>query len=240
MTTIGAAEPTEVTIDGTPVQEITIDGVVAWLAGLEEISAYLEEDWGDDTLTGRSSTQEGVFAHPAANQAGDVLIGRYRPEWIESAGSPSVYSGSLGVFGGETVATTSDHTVGDLHVSFDYGDADSGAAYFVPMASDPADASHNNVASNCYAGKIYAGGSYELVVVDGGTESALVSATETVVTPGVTRDAFGAFELLNAGTSLGTAVDTTHTESAGVQLNSNMTASVSPAAVSKYGNLILE
>ena len=118
MTTIDGVELVSATIDGVDVQEITIDGVVAWTAGEPTIANYLEDDWGDNSLSTRTNPADGVYASPSAIRAGDTLIGRYRPEWSVTNGSPSATSGYLSLPGNDTtpdrLRTTSKWTTGTL------------------------------------------------------------------------------------------------------------------------------
>ena len=63
--------------------------------GLDARSMFLEDDWEDNAVETRSNADDDVFAHPQSNEAGDMLIGRYRPSWVVTGGSPTASSGQL-------------------------------------------------------------------------------------------------------------------------------------------------
>lgn len=66
------------------------------ISGIKEISNYLEDDFDDNSLTNRSNTDDGVYPAPDSNYAGDVLVGRYRPQW-QKFDLPSEISATNGV-----------------------------------------------------------------------------------------------------------------------------------------------
>lgn len=165
---------------------------------------YLEDDWGDDSLTSRSNASDGVFTHPTANEAGDVLIGRYRPEWT---GNASATNNRL-EFPGDG-ATSYVETPTSLQT---------GSWKF-----DGAHLTENGGGDNIHFHPLYAGSNnnYDRLFGDSnhstlnfrqlkaGTNTLIISATwnvdTNVHTEELTRDSYGNWESIHDGTSKGTA-----------------------------------
>lgn len=202
--------------------------------GLAEIANYLEDDWGDNSLTSRSSTEDGVFAHPDANEAGDMLIGRYRPDWNTVEGSPSASSEELNFSGSNSVAdallVSSNFTVGSF--SFNFRQTNAGDPLRVWIFSS----SFNGYTRGGSGGIARPVDSYFVATEqsalskdDSGSKTNLVTGTSISDTnnhsESVTRNSYGDFEFFVDSTSQGTATDTTFTESlfVGVSSRSNVT-----------------
>ncbi|MFB6244863.1 MAG: hypothetical protein ABEJ03_00790 [Candidatus Nanohaloarchaea archaeon] len=62
----------KLSFNGTAVPNKTVSGSDVRMKlvreeGPAEITNYLEDDWGDNSLTSRSNTKDDLFAHPDAN-----------------------------------------------------------------------------------------------------------------------------------------------------------------------------
>lgn len=188
--------------------------------GLSTIANYLEDDWGDNSLTSRSSTEDGVFVSPSVNVAGDMLIGRYRPEWnLPEAGSWNTGNGEI-----EYVSETSDlmvyraalrvnvgQTIGSWKVDIKQVGSGSSPAFSIFGEYGGGSDDIRDASSNLFLGfmpkdgseiRKYVGGSITLI------SSSTVSADENYHTRKINRDSYGNFEHFYDGTSQGTATDT--------------------------------
>lgn len=182
-------------------------------AGETEIANYLEDDWGDNALSSRTSTSDGVYAHPDANEAGDVLIGRYRPEWKIVSGSSLVSSGELvwDDSDGDNFfyATPSSFTVGSWQMDISISTSDStdhGVALY--LISSEAAIGPSDAYSTCATDSSI----YRLRKKDSGSTTTIISGSWSVDgayhTSKTTRDSYGNWELFNDGVSEGTTTDT--------------------------------
>lgn len=193
---------------------------------ISEITNFLEDDWGDNALTSRSSTSDGVFAHPGANEAGDVLIGRYRPEWTTAQGNVDVTGGVLewsqSVDGRSEIRTSSKFTVGLWEVDFHYTTlGNSGDQVILGLMDEVPDVNTSGEpVSEGYQTNIADNGNYSLKELSSGTSTDVISASwgggsgnTNSHTCKITRDEYGSFELFEDGSSKGTATNTDHTES---------------------------
>lgn len=210
--TIDSAEITAITIDGTEVTEVTMDGTVVWTAGLAEIAAYLEDDWDDNALTSRTSPQDDVYAHPDANEAGDVLIGRYRPEWDIVVSGPTATNGYLHhdtANGNGELRTPSNHTTGEW--SFDFMWESIGASGDKMTTYYMRDLSNNNQYHEWYEDSINGNELYRLYKVDSGSSTILIDynwdGSTSWKSSRLTRDSYGNFEKFEDGASMATVTD---------------------------------
>lgn len=193
---------------------------------LSEITNYLEDDWGDNSLTGRSNSDEGYFLHPSDNlisdyEAGDALKGVYRPEW-EILQSSSVYTGNsnLQLSGTDNaVATPSNLDTGSW--SFDFSKTSNTEAnnyYSVSFFATTRTLFDVSYTRDGYAifGNLNNEISTQIRKSDSGSVTDLLNtshADDTAThTMEVTRSVFGEFELLYDGVSQGTTTDTTFTD----------------------------
>lgn len=197
-----------------------------FILGLTEIQNYLEDDWNDNRLTDRewrsSDISQGVFAHPDANEAGNTLIGRYRPEWNRvDPTTHNIIDGELVIPGDkdsneneEVIATPSNVMSGTY--KFDFRGS--------PLPSEGGNALNLSFISDGYTllninNKVYinirwtdGGSDYRLVKDDSGTISDLISPGWTpdtnTHTSEFSRSSFGDYELFLDGVSQGTTTDT--------------------------------
>ena len=186
------------------------------------LTNYLEDDWDDNSLTGRTDPQKDVFYQYSTGGTGDLLKGVYRPRWETESGSPSASSGYVAATNG-VVKTPSEVTVGEFTVehrltqsigddfsdAFDFIAQNSGTYYRYYKA--------DNTGSPTPSAR--------LDVSVGGSSTTLISwswAHDTVFhTESVTRDSYGNFEAFEDGQSEGTVTDTQITESDMIILRMN-------------------
>lgn len=221
MVSTDGTDITGATADGVDVKEITIDGVVAWTAGLSEITNYIEDDWGDNSLTNRSSSADGVYATPDGNEAGDVLIGRYRPEWnVGGNGTATGDNGQLNTTGGSStetvVETQSQLTSGSWEWDISSGGTSSaGDAQMAFLCPDVTGS--GTLVDNAYYALHDDTDALGLVRRQSGSSTIIIGLSSNwqnqTSTIKVTRDSYGAFEQFKNGSSLGTTTDTTFEES---------------------------
>ena len=200
-------------------QDILVD---ISLPGEEQIANYLEDDFDDNSLTSRSNTNDGVYAHPDANVAGDVFIGRYRPEWnatVNDSGSVSATNGRVefSEAGPEEVtgaiSVPSDFTTGSFQSDVNWVTRGSGDDNFtVQYISDsykvPGDS--NQYPDNGVLTQTTDTGTPSLVKSESGSGAGIVSSTVTSdsYTESFTRDSYGNYEYIIDGASQGTTTDT--------------------------------
>lgn len=194
--------------------------------GLSKIANYLEDDWGDSSLSSRSNSDEGYFLHPSDGltgsgdyEPGDALKGVYRPEWAVTGGSYSTSNGAL-VSGGnldDVVGTPSDMNVGSWKLDFTMGanTSNTDVHTFAFMDRDVTDHGANDgTPDNGYIIQTRTEGNYELRVRSGGFSTDLIRSSwgvDTVThTEEVNRDSYADLELFLDGASQGTATDTTY------------------------------
>lgn len=188
--------------------------------GLTELSNYIEDDWNDNSLTSRSNTVDGVFAHPDANEAGDVLIGRYRPEWNVTNGSPTASSGVLNLnnsSGTDTVMVIpSNMSVGSWQYDWTLTNTDTSNAVTIQyhiMSQTTTALQDGYESTTYYSGTVE---SWHLDVRQGGgSTTTIINGSNTkdtnTHTREVTRDSYSNWEMFNDGVSAGTANDSTFT-----------------------------
>lgn len=190
---------------------------------LSEITNYIEDDWDDNNLTGRTGSEEGYYLHPSDNlisdvEAGSTLKGVYRPDWTVGQGSLSASSGDIVLSPGDVLKTPSKLTVGSW--SYDYTLLNvSSTLYhrFSFMGTGSVDS--NQLIVNGYS--IYidnqSTGGFQLIRLDStGDFNTIIDHSPSKDTnthsAEVTRDSFGGFEFYRDGVSVGTASDTTYSE----------------------------
>jgi len=241
MVSIDGTDITDVTIDGDIVTEITVDGDVVWPNGLTEIANYIEDDWGDNSLTNRSSTSDGVYAHPDANEAGDVLIGRYRPEW-KVEGDPSVQVGSFTLDYNDEIRITSNLTVGEWkfdgklsstvnstsedkrEINFIFQDYNN--RYFIGWETD------TRTAEESFLRKTVSDSRSQLLDL----ADSLTDTNQHTVN--VTRDSYNGLEVVVDGSSKGTITDSFLPTQNYFVFGNNSTDSNTPAIT--YSNLVIQ
>lgn len=177
---------------------------------------YLEDDWDDNALSGRTDPESGPFFYQeVSNQPGDTLVGQYRPEW---ATVQAGFSASNGVLtwdasnGTAAEETQSNANAGEWKIDFQYttngGDADQiglGALH-----QNSGDYNTNGYRVNPVTGNA----SYRLYDnVDSVNliDSSWVDDT-SLHTAAMVRDSDSNWEIFLDGTSKGTATDATNTE----------------------------
>lgn len=184
--------------------------------GLPDINNYLEDDFGDNALTSRTNPDDGVYAHPDANVAGDVFVGRYRPEWNITSGSPSSSDGVLSTVGGATVQsiiTTSEFSSGEWSFDFQFLSDPTNRAAYVDFIGVSPSLNSDGRPNNGYAVQMLNFGELNL---DQNNTDLIVGSWSNDTSKNsirVTRTSYGEFELFNNGTSVGTTTDTTHNNS---------------------------
>lgn len=166
---------------------------------------YIEDDWGDNALSGRTDPTSGPwFYQPVPSQPGDALLGRYRPEWDVLSGSPSASSGVLTV-----PSTTNDpalHTdaqmaAGTWKIDFSYaGTSGTNSSQFTPIEGET---TGRWMTLNPHQGT----GDYKLNVNATDIISATWSPNTNWHTAQCDRSDGGSYEIFLDGTSKGTATD---------------------------------
>lgn len=186
---------------------------------------YLEDDWNDGTLSGRTNAAKDVFYQYGTGGTGDLLKGVYRPHWIgEDTGDLTVTNGELECAlqathgtGAQAVKiyTTSNQTVGSWQWDIKHGDT---------TGSTTAGNTMTYFFICDHTGDRYTGNSLLIVFHDrtdtnntmlqkcvNGTNTALIAVQETLWTTykpqRATRDSYGNFEMFFDGVSKGTATD---------------------------------
>lgn len=185
-----------------------------------ELPNYIEDDWGDNALSGRSSASKGVYYNYHAGGTGDLLKGVYRPVWEVESGSPVAENGILNLKNDSgatsTLAVPAALAVGSW--SFDWKLTNT-------SITDSVDASISLLSQNTQRKN----NEYRLTAyfADTGEDAHLQhwdssGANTTLVTwsPArdtswhtyrATRDSYSAWEAFADGTSQGTATDTSLT-----------------------------
>lgn len=186
---------------------------------------YIEDDWDDNALTGRSASQKDVFYSFSDGGTGDLLKGVYRPYWNEIVTTDlNIQNGELEFTlnsndGTESVniSTTTNLTVGewsrDIKFASDSTDNSNNGniSDFLFISTD----NNGRSSSNCLTMTVsnYSSNSnrWQLSKTDNGTTTELIGATPTpptsYTTQRVTRDSYGNFELFRGGVSEGTTTD---------------------------------
>ena len=188
---------------------------------LEERTTYIEDDWGDNNLSGRSGAEEGYFLHPSDSlisgdvEPGDALKSVYRPEWLLNTSDPYVQNSELRVdslSGGSTgVRTPTKAITGEWVMDFRYrtlGSGNDGIFYF--MWGDNNGESNKNDAWRWFA-QDDANQYYRISKYEGGSITHVIDTTwapdTNWHTGRSTRDSYGGWELFLDGSSQGTATD---------------------------------
>lgn len=199
--------------------------------GLTEQTIYLEDDWNDNTLSSRTNASDSLYAHPQRNETGDILISRYRPDWdthftegsmtISATNNAVEFDGVSGGGDDGIIVSGSRQSVGRWEIDADTTNATNGTMSFSFMVDDNLDVNFDRFA-NCYF--LYTtndGSSYNLYVVDNGSQSTIIEVTGSqTITMGIERDSFGNFEMFENGTSVATTTNTAHTDSEWIGLGS--------------------
>lgn len=175
------------------------------------LSNYIEDDWDDNALSGRSQPIKDIFYQYGTSGAGDLLKGVYRPRWNVDSGSPSASNQQLELPDGSTtpqvVSTPSTFTTGSWKTDFQVASSTSSGVTEFWIMSQEAQTTPNNA----YRTRATNDGTYDTRKRSGGTDTTLITgswpndtATHTSTT---TRGSHGEFELFLDGTSQGTATD---------------------------------
>lgn len=202
--------------------------------GLQELTNYLKDDWGDDALTGRTNPETGQFLEQTSGGVGDLLKGMYRPEWKAESGSPSASSGKLQLSAGgttsQTVSTPSNLTTGSFELKFQFNSDPTNGAFHHSFICSNNSLSASVSTDAGYEMRPVHDGSYYLTLRDNGTATNLISSTwaddlnQHTITS--TRDEDSNFELFLDGTSQGTTTDSTYTTSIIQIVGNNATSGV--------------
>lgn len=200
---------------------------------------YLEDDWNDNKLTNRDNPTDGFFTHPQANEAGDTLIGRYRPEW-------SVGFGSINVSNGQIDETPTSDSRLDTSSQFVTG------SWSIDLHIDPQGTGNDNVQwrvisaddDSNYWQMVWSddGTSYNITKSDGGSNTNIVSSSHNPTsntTCKTTRDAYGNFELFESGVSKGTGTDTFLPDPVTQEFDFNSPSDGGSAGTWKFDNLVV-
>lgn len=232
--TIDGTEVSDITIDGTQVQEVTIDGSVVYTADIAGINNYLEDDFGDNALSGRTNADSGAFHYQEVpNQPGDTLVGRYRPEWTAENGSPGADNGSLALPAGDTtmqmVSLASTFVTGEWVFDQWFSTSPSTNATAWTLFSQSKTISRNRLIPGYFIALLN-GSDFNFYKEDSSnTTTKLIDASRssgetTQATFRTTRDNNGNWEIFEDGTSNGTATDTTYTSGKWTAIGNNSDA----------------
>ena len=181
------------------------------------LNNYLEDDWDDNSLTGRTGAEKDVFYQYGTGGTGDLLKGVYRPRWDSISGSFTTSGGALQSTSNASVTTPSEATMGsfsmDYQISGSDGDAEEVDLGF--MCPSP-DVTSLLKPQNGYMIRLYrsslSNSDFNIAKMVGGTFSKIIDTSATATTDPLTlradRDSYGNFELFEQGTSQGTGSDT--------------------------------
>ena len=192
------------------------------LLGLDTIENYIEDDWEDNSLTNRTSPEDGPYAHSNANEAGDVLIGRYRPVWNTVNISNTVVQNNRvemtvptnsngGIYNSFT--TTSEFTTGSWSVDLQLDQTESGTGSHIFFYGLMTDGSRALSSGNSICIQSSTESDVGLRKIESGSPTYIISMTSTntsltnQLTFTVARDSYGNYELLEDGSSRGTTTD---------------------------------
>lgn len=180
--------------------------------GLPDINNYLEDDFGDNALTSRTNTNDGVYAHPDANVAGDVFIGRYRPVWNNTSGAVTAQNTRAEFSNGDStiarINTPSSFNTGSWEWAVEVTSAPGTGGVELGAFSDSLDL----LAGNGIAINVTSNGNYNLLEVVSGNPDTFIDAPSisygSEIVYRLNRDSYGNFEVFTDGTSDGTATNT--------------------------------
>lgn len=175
----------------------------------EEITNYLEDDWDDNALSGRSNSEKGIYYQYGDGGAGDLLKAVYRPLWTVTGGNPSVQSGSV-VFGGtdaDAIETPADMQTGEWEYDFTWTDNQDWDTFSFKIFQDGSNHFRFELKSD------NADPDFKLVKIESGSSSHIIDSSweddqGIQHTVRYTRDSYGEFELFYDGASQGTGTDT--------------------------------
>lgn len=191
---------------------------------------YIKDDWDDNALTGRSNPETGAFLHPSGDtEAGDCLVGMYRPEWDVQIESQTIDTSNgdvrVDLSGGTSpevnaqITTRSEFGMGSVQLDFQYltlgSDADS---LEVMILSNDGGSSTSRVGVVCYSLVIgdAAANTFRLEYQDGSGATTIIDATwagdTSTHAAEITRDPYSNFEIFADGASKGTGTDTSITD----------------------------
>lgn len=212
--------------DAGRIEDVTFEPS-EFILGLTEIQNYLEDDWDDNRLTDRqwrnSDINQGVFAHPDANEAGDTLIGRYRPEWkidventvLDISNKNVKFTQSTNGSNSQAISTSTSYTSGSWKYQIQY----------TTLGNDGDRLQMNHFSPQLSFNNTLDGNEGYHTSVDDGTNEALIlfhiaandsktqiinstwSSDTSAHTQETTRDSYGNWEVYFDGVSQGTATD---------------------------------
>lgn len=188
---------------------------------MAEQTNYLEDDWNDNALSGRTSAEKGVYYSYHDGGTGDLLKGIYRPVWTRprAAGNISLSNGTVtwslddSVDYGNPIVTPTAFTVGRFEGDYQFtatsNDFDICAFDWIHQADNygtnwaPNEALYTSINDDA---------NYRVFKNVGGTGTALIDSSwdndTTTHRTAYERDAYGNHELFYDGVSKGTGSDT--------------------------------
>lgn len=181
------------------------------------IDNYIEDDWGDNSLTGRTNPEKDVYFSRTDSGTGDLLKGVYRPQW-SSGGNVATSENNMarvGRSGGNPgfIQSPSVASVGRFSYDVQRISSSSSNGLSIQFLQDSKLTDGDFDVPNQYS--LYAknptGSEYRLRKRDSDSTTNLVNATWTsdtsLHTLEATRDSFGNLEFFEDGTSKGTTTD---------------------------------
>lgn len=201
-----------------------------------ELTNYLEDDWDDNALTGRTNPSKGWFKQFGTGGTGDVLKGVYRPRWETESGSPSASGGVLQLPDGSStrqgVSSPSKFNTGAWEFDFQFSSTPTSGenfrfAYFaVSLANDSGsviDEGYNTFYSEAGAITLERRDPSSNTTVISGGSWGNDSNSHTAKT---TRDSYGGWELFNDASSQGTGTDTALTDAIRMMIGNGLNQTV--------------
>ena len=205
---------------------------------------YIEDDWNDNALTGRSNTEKDVFYQYYDSGTGDLLKGVHRPRWRHVSGTVDATNQRVEMYGDDSVQkvieTPSSLTVGSWTVDHRFNSIGDDFLAVSIICDNVNDYGIGRTQNGYWFGDRSGGSSpsYDLFVAEGGGNTRIIDAQSPQDTnwhtSECTRDIYGNFELIRDGTSQGTGTDTTYNETAAMALGDCNTENV------MYDNLAVQ
>jgi len=176
------------------------------------LNNYIEDDWDDNALSGRTNPSKDVYYSITESGTGDLLKGVYRPRWrnvvpifTSNSGNISAVNSELSLNTESAAATSSNVDVGswkhDFRLSSSGNTTNIGARQI-----------HQDDNNHVYTIARADGTNYKLYKKVSGSNFKIISATwpndTSWHTHELTRSSYGEYELFFEATSKGTATDT--------------------------------
>jgi len=228
-TSIDGTDITGATIDGTDVTEITVDGDTVFTAAPQ--SQILDDFADSPTVSGSSITNRDDFStlsYQGPSPGGDFNPSGSRPDWNIEFGGASVdnTADTLTITQADSVLSVAngdfDDNVWEWEMKFNSTNRTSFMVYIHAEGTDPRSSFTTPRFQNGDVGYAVRFDSkfdfFQLVENDGSNFNVLIDDANppgptTFNTFKVTHESNGDFELFRNGVSVGTANDTSHTES---------------------------